>query len=176
MNTTQSLRLVSVLLVLVLAGVLAQHVAAGEPGKKESLPSAEEAPGRARLLHETIHATLQIVHHEYYREDEALKIPAATLKTVFRELARRQNVELHWLAVNAQAMNVDHVPRDDFDRQAVKALAAGQPEFTYQDEKSFFYAGAITLDSSCLKCHAPTRNSNRDRAAALVIKMQLRQP
>lgn len=175
MNATQTRWLVLVLPVLVVAGALAQGVAADPPGKQQDLPSAEEAPGRARLLHETMHATLQIVHHEYYREDEALKIPAATLKTVFRELAKRQNVELHWLAVDAQAMNVDHVPRDDFDKQAVQALTAGKSEFTRQDGKSFFYAGAITLDSSCLKCHAPTRTSNRDRTAALVIKMPLRE-
>jgi hypothetical protein len=141
---------------------------------QQNLPTAEEAPGRARLLHETVHATLQVVHHEYYREDENLKIPAASLQMVFRELARRQRVELRWLAVNAQAMNVDHVPRDDFEKQAVKALAGGATEFASQDER--FYRYAITLDSSCLKCHAPTRTNNRDRTAALVIKLPLRRP
>jgi len=33
--------------------------------KEKNLPTLEEARGRARLLHETIHATLQIVHHQY---------------------------------------------------------------------------------------------------------------
>ena len=55
--------------------------------KAAPLPSVVEARGRARLLHETIQATLQVVHHEYYREDEKLPIPARTFKKVFRELA-----------------------------------------------------------------------------------------
>jgi hypothetical protein len=195
MTITESRGRMFFLAVLLFAGLLTQPAQAQQPAAQQpaaeqpateqapkqsthqrDLPSAAEAPGRARLLHEAIHATLQIVHHEYYREDEALKLPAATLQSVFQELATRQKVELRWLAVNAQAMNVDHVPRTDFEKQAVQALSAGQAEFTQQTDQALYYAGAITLDSSCLKCHAPTRTSNRDRAAALVIKMPLRQP
>lgn len=164
---------------LLLAGGINSPTAAEDQAaaaKERNRPTADEAPGRARLLHETMHATLHIVHHEYYREDEALKIPAATMREVFRELAKRQGVELRWLAVNAQAMNVDHMPRDDFEKQAVQALAAGKPEFAQQDGNVYRYAGSIILDSSCLKCHSPTRTSNQDRAAALVIKMPLRKP
>lgn len=137
------------------------------------LPSVKEARVRARLLHETIHATLQIVHHEYYREDEALKIPAATLQRVFRELANRQKVEVRWLAVNAQAMNADHRPRNDFEKLAVEALDSGKDEFDRVEKGVYQFAGAITLTSDCLKCHAPNRTSNKDRTAGLVITMPL---
>ena len=166
-----------VLFLLAAVAVAGRRTAADEPSAKErDRPTAAEAPGRARLLHETVHATLQIVHHEYYREDEALKLPAATMRQVFRELANRQGVELRWIAVNAQAMNVDHVARDDFEKQARQELAAGKTEFAREEGNVYRYAGAITLDSSCLKCHSPTRTSNQDRAAALVIKMPLRKP
>ena len=47
------------------------------------LPSVDEARGRARLLYETIQATLQVVHHEYYREDEKLPIPARRSRRFF---------------------------------------------------------------------------------------------
>ncbi len=76
--------------------------------KAAPLPSVEEARGRARLLYETIQAMLQVVHHEYYREDEKLPIPARTFQKVFRELADNQKVEIRWLAVTGQAMNQDH--------------------------------------------------------------------
>lgn len=151
--------------------------AGAEPSTTPDRPiTPAEARGRAKLLHETMHATLQVVHHEYYREDEALKLPAATLRSVFRELAERQKVELRWLAVNADAMNVDHRPRDPFERQAVKELAGGKKEFEQVSDNVYRFAGPITLTSDCLKCHAPTRTSNQDRAAALVITMPLRKP
>src|SRR5688572_20164196 len=89
----------------------------GPPAAKEleSPPTEQEALGRARLLHEAFHATLQYVHHEYYRQDEQLPLPAATLERVFKEVATRQHVKLRWLAVNATAMNVEHSARDDFE-------------------------------------------------------------
>lgn len=139
-------------------------------------PSAKEARGRARLLHETLHATLQIVHHEYYREDEALKLPAATMRQVFREIENRQQVELRWLAVNAEAMNADHKPRDDFEKQVVAAFTAGKDEHELIEDGRLRWAGMITLSSDCLKCHAPTRTNNKDRAAALVISIPLQRP
>jgi hypothetical protein len=127
----------------------------------------------ARLLHETMHATLQVVHHEYYREDEGLKIPAATLQKVFRELATRQNVQLRWLAVDAEAMNADHKPSTEFEKQAVKALTQGQTEFEQVDGGTYRHVGVITLTSDCLKCHSPTRTSNLDRKAGLVIAIPI---
>ena len=143
------------------------------PGKE--LPNVPEARARARLLQETIHATLQIVHHRYYREDEGLPIPALTMKSVFAELARSTDVELHWLVVDGQAMNVEHNPRNDFEKKAVKALSSGENEFELVQQGTYRYVGAITLSNECLKCHLPRRTSTEDRAAGLVISMPVRE-
>jgi len=148
--------------------------AADSRTEEHLLPTVAEARGRAKLLHESTHATLQIVHHEYFREEKGISIPAATLKRVFRELAVRQKVELRWLAVNAQAMNVDHNPRNDFERQAVQALVAGKEDFEKVEEGVYRHVGVITLTSDCLKCHLPNRTSTKDRAAALVISMRIK--
>lgn len=137
----------------------------------ERKPSVEEARGRAELLHETVHATLQIVHRQYYREDEQIPIPAATLRTVFRELAERRGVELRWLAVDAQAMNVNHLAQDAFEKAAVKSLAGGETSFEQTENGVYRRAGVIRLSSECLKCHLPTRTSNKSRSAALVVQM-----
>lgn len=147
-----------------------------EEADAQKLPSVEEARGRARLLHETVHATLQVVHLEYYREDEALKLPAATMKLVFRELAARHKVEVRWLAVNAEAMNVEHKPRDEFEKRAVEVLSSGENEYEVIDGANYRLASSITLSSDCLKCHAPNRRSNQARAAGLVISMPVARP
>jgi len=145
---------------------------AAPPEKAEqTLPAVAEARGRARLLHETIHATLHLVHQQYYREDEGLELPAATLKGVFRELADRQKVELRWLVVDGQAMNVAHNPESQFEKDAAKALAAGQEEFELVQQGVYRRAGKIALTSECLKCHLPNRMSAKPRAAGLIITM-----
>ncbi len=148
-----------------------QNPAAKVPSSR--VISIDEARDRARLLHETLHATLQFVHDEYYRPDERLTLPAATLERVFRELAARQNVKLHWVAVNAKAMNVNHNPVDEFEKSSVTALTAGKDEFEQVENGNYRYAGAITLGSECLKCHLPGRNSNKDRVAGLMITIPL---
>ena len=141
--------------------------------KPEQPVSENEARARARLLHEAFHATLQFVHDEYYRPDQRLELPANTLERVFGELERSQKVRLRWLAVNAQAMNVEHAARDDFEKAAVASLITGKNEFDRLEKGTYRYAGAITLTSACLKCHLPARSDNRDRAAALVISIPL---
>lgn len=137
--------------------------------------SVAEARARARLLHESFHATLQFVHDEYYRPDEKLQLPAKTLERAFEELDRRHKVQLRWLAVNAIPMNVDHEPRDEFEKAAVASLKAGQNEFDRVENGIYRHAATITLTSGCLKCHLPARTDAKNRAAALIISMPLKQ-
>lgn len=148
---------------------------ASEARAAGGLPPAtiEEARSRARLLHDSLHATLQYVHREYYRENEGLKIPAATLKGVFRDLEEKHKLKLRWLAVNARAMNVDHEPADTFDKDAVKAINGGQESYDAVEDGHFRFAGAVVLHAECLKCHLPARSSNKPKAAALLISIPL---
>lgn len=138
------------------------------------LPSPQEARERADLLHGLVSDTLTVVHHAYYREDEGLPIPAVALKEVFGELATRRKVQLRWLVVDAQAMNVDHNPRDDFEKAAVKALLAGEPQHEETASGTYRRVAPISLTSECLKCHLPNRRSTKARTAALLISMPVR--
>lgn len=140
----------------------------------KSAPSLEEARSRAELLHDAFHATLQEVHHAYFREDEKVVIPAVTLKKVFGELARQRKIELRWLSVNAQAMNVEHEPKSDFEKEASKAIAAGAKHFERTEGGVYRRVGAIVLTSECLKCHLPLRSSNKDRLAGLMISVPMK--
>lgn len=95
--------------------------AAGATATK-STRSLDDARREAAQLHSALHATLQIVHHQYYREDEGLPLPAASLKDVFAEMEESHGIKLRWLAVEGQAMNTDHKPRGSFETAAVEAL------------------------------------------------------
>lgn len=147
---------------------------ADTPRPRHNTPSTvAEARGRAQLLHETVHGALQVMHRDLFREDESLTIPSRSLEDVFGELARSYDVEVRWLAVNTEAMNVDHNAQTEFERDAVKALASGKTEFESSEGAVYRHAGVIRLASQCLKCHVPNRTSTKDRAAGLVIVMPL---
>jgi len=140
----------------------------------ESLPSSvEEARARAILLHDTFETMLHEVHREYYREDENLTLPAAALKAVFRNLGKRHHVKFRWLAVQGQAMNVEHQASSEFEKEAARVLSSGEQAYEQVGDGEYTRVGRITLTSECLKCHVPNRKSTEDRAAGLIISLPL---
>ena len=134
-------------------------------------PTLSEARARAEMLHDLIHQTLLSVHQNYYREDEGLPLPATTLKNVFEKFAVRRRIDIRWLAVDVEPMNVDHRPQTEFEHAAVRTLKSGQPFHEETTDGQYLYAGGIRLTSECLKCHVPNRTSLRDRLAGIVISM-----
>lgn len=112
----------------------------------------EDARRLAKVLHSTIHSTLRVVHDRYYREDEALPIPAAAMGEIFEDIARIEHVKLRWLAVDGQAMNTDHVAKDSFETEAEKALKARKLFHEEATERTYRRAAPVTLSNHCLKC------------------------
>ena len=154
---------------------------ASEPRSDDSGPAVasppstvEEARSRARLLHETVHGVLQVVHRDFFRPDERDMIPSNSMEEVFETLKEYQGVELRWLGVNAKIMDSDHEAQNEFEKEAVKALASGEEEFEAVEKGRYRFAGAIQLHNQCLKCHVPFRTSLEDRTAGLVINMSLK--
>ena len=140
----------------------------------DEVSSEDQARRQAEILHTAMHATLQVVHHRYYQEDEGLLLPAATLKEVFAEMEKEHGVKLRWLAVEGQVMNTDHSARDAFEREAVKVLKSGKPKYEQVENGTYRRAGPITLSNHCLKCHVPDRKSTEDRTAGLIISIPVK--
>lgn len=151
---------------------------AEEGGKKTPtsalLPTGvEEARGRARVLHESIHGILQLVHRDFFAPNDHGFIPSTTLEEVFKDLSRKQKVDVLWLGVEGRTMNVDLQAKDECKRKAVDALRAGKKEFELIEGDRYRRGGAILLHNACLKCDVPKRTSLEDRVAGLVISMPL---
>lgn len=172
-------------LAVLLAGRTLSH--AEEPNRGESqgnsqpqeafvLDSASQARTLARVLHDTVHASLQVVHRDFFNSESTRSIPSRTLEDVFRGLEKKYGIELRWLAVDAIAMSVDNNPQNDFEHAAVKAITAGQDLHEETTTEEYRYAGRVRLVSQCLKCHLPNRMSNKERSAALLIRIPLTQP
>ena len=144
-----------------------------EPLQTKPASSVEEARARARILHEAFHGALQVMHRDFFDEDNARVLPSGSLEDVFLELQRSYGIEIRWLAVNAKAMNVNHEPQDGFERSAVRALQSGKEEYEELLAGQYRHVGSIRLASQCLKCHLPHRTSTKDRAAGLSIRMRV---
>jgi hypothetical protein len=147
-------------------GLAAEKSAAVE---QPAATNVSQARRQAEILHSTLHSSLRVIHDRYYREDEALPIPAAILGEVFNDVEAEQHVKLRWLAVEGLAMNSDHKPADEFERQAAEQLKAGKRSHEIAADGLYRRAAPITLSGHCLKCHMPDRRSTRDRVAGLII-------
>ena len=124
------LRPLSHMVLLVVA--IASSAAGEEQGKGEGEQSAgvqrvtlEVARDRAELMHEIYSATLDVIHHRYFRGDRAM-VPARALEDVFEELERKTNSKARWFAVNLKPMSVNHEPKTDFEIDAAKRLSDNQ--------------------------------------------------
>ncbi len=146
------------------------------PRQAHPAPTLSEARRQAEILHTAIHSSLRVVHDRYYQLDEGLPIPAAIMKEVFRDLEQQQQVQLRWLAVEGQAMNTDHRPRDAFEKLAVAKLKAKQPFHESLQGTTYRRAAPITLSNHCLKCHVPDRKDLRDHTAGLIIQITIQKP
>lgn len=133
-----------------------------------------EARVRSQLLHETIHGSLQVMHRDFFREGDRLRIPSSSMEDVFKELERSWNVRVSWMAVNAKAMNIDHLPDGPFEVRAANAIGKGEEMIEEVVEGRYRYAGAISLANECLKCHVPDRQNLETKKAAVMINMPLR--
>jgi len=149
--------------------------AADEKPAGPEILSVHAARERAKLMHNVYAATLDVMHHRYFREDTD-PIPARSMEDVFARVARKTNISARWISVNATPMNVKHKPKDDFEKQAARAIRQRKNEFEQIKEGTYRRAEAITFEVSCLACHdASGVDPNRRRYAALVISMPVKQ-
>ncbi len=148
--------------------------AAGEEIPPTDLPrTMEEARARARWMHEIIHGALQVMHRDFFEEDEVERsLPSQSLDDVFAELARTHSVAIRWLGGNA-TKGKDHFPQDRFEEDAVAALIAGAPEHEALEKGVYRFVGAIKMQNQCLKCHVRDRRSLEDRVGGLAISIPL---
>lgn len=161
-------------------------ISAQTPGKK---PAASEKPiedaarvsidvarERAAVLHVAYAATLDTIHHHYFRREQSV-LPARAMEEVFSSVARKSNVKARWISVNTQPMSVDHEPEGDFEKKAAAELAAGNAKYEAVENGYFRSASSISLHGGCLSCHhnssfgPPPKGA---RYAGLVISVPIR--
>ena len=142
-------------------GISADKEKADKPEvSEEDFPAnADEARGRARWMHEAIHGSLQVMHRDFFGNGEDdLSLPSQSLEDVFQQMTESWGIEMRWLGVNA-TKDTDHEPQDKFEKDAAKAIAAGESEFFAVERGKFRYVGMIRLQNECLKCHVPHRTT-----------------
>jgi Protein of unknown function (DUF3365) len=156
-------------------------VATGEPNenKKAAVGQPEgvtvaEARERTKLMHNIYAATLDAMHHHFFRRDRSV-LPARAMEDVFAEMDKQSNIKAGWISVNTKAMSVHHEPKNEFEKNAAKAIAAGKGEFELVENRFYHRAAAIPLGNECISCHTGffSKTPQTQRFAGLVISVPI---
>ncbi len=133
------------------------------------------ARDRAKLMHDIYSATLDTMHHRYFRREGAV-LPARALEDVFKEIDRKTKIKTRWIAVNTPAMSVNHEPETAFEKKAAAELAAGKAEFESTEKGSYLRASPIPLGVGCVSCHTKfgAAEDKKPRFAGLVIAIPVK--
>ncbi len=150
--------------------------APGGPPKAEERVTVPEARERAKLMHQIYAATLDALHHRFFRRDQSV-LPARAMEDIFTDMEKQADIKAGWIAVNTKAMSLDHEPKDDFEKAAARALAAGKGDFEVVEKGVYRRAGPIPLGSGCASCHSGVfgKTPQSGRLAGLVISIPVRE-
>ena len=152
--------------------------AKGERAEKaddEKRVTVAAARDRARLLHDVYSATLDSMHHHFFRRDRAT-LPARALDDVFAEVDRKTKIKTRWIAVNTPAMSINHEPETAFEKKAAAELAAGKAEYEVTEKGRYLRATPIPLGTGCVGCHTKfgATDDKKARFAGLVISIPVK--
>lgn len=133
--------------------------------------SPAQARERIRMMHDVYETTLLAMHRHYFVSGKEKVIPSRAMEDVFYRMNKRWGIKARWLAVSAQAMNIDHKPRDAFEKAAVRALAMGKPSHEETRQGTYRRAGPIVLFANCIRCHTSRR---RKPVAGLILSVPIK--
>jgi len=147
----------------------------GDSPEKPKPLTVVAARERAKLLHTTYEATLIAVHRAYF-EGRRDAVPAVVLEDVFKWVDKETQGKTRWIAVNTEAMNVDHEPKSEIEKLAAKSLAEGNESFERVEDGVYHRAGSVALVAGCLRCHESglIQRRQRKRVAGLVISIPVK--
>ena len=133
----------------------------------------EQARQRLRMVHDIYETTLLAMHRHYFVPGKEKVIPSRAMEDVFYRMNKRWGIQARWLAVSAQAMNIDHKPRNAFEKAAVRALIREKPSHEEVKQGTYRRAGPIILFANCIRCHTSQR---RKPIAGLILSIPVKKP
>ena len=147
-------------------------LSAAPPQKPADPPPVplREAKERAKLLHVVYSATLDSLHHHYFKREGPV-LPARAMEDIFADVETDTKIDARWIAVNTPPMSINHEAKSDFEKKAAEELAAGKAFFEQVEKGVYRRAAPIPLGAGCVGCHTKffVQPPKTPRMAGLVI-------
>jgi len=142
---------------------------AGEPAAKTDDPAQERAVERARrevrLLDDIYKNAIVLITKHYVEEDSDLPAGEA-FKVLFQTVEKNGWHQVRLLDATGEPLNDENTPRDDFERQAIKALLDDKPGYEQietRDGKQYLRSATPlpVVMEKCVMCHENYRGQKK---------------
>ncbi len=145
----------ALLLLLGTALWLRPPVAADEPSRTD--PALERARRQVQMLDDLYKTAIVLITENYVNEKSDLAAGDA-FQALFKTMKEKGYHEVRLIDATGQPYDDDNAPRDDFERQAVRALKSGKPWFeqVQEQEGQRFLRAATPIPvvmKKCTLCH-----------------------
>jgi len=132
-------------------GVTAYKVA---PFPHRERMTLTEARRTVALLDQAYQSTLRHVHRRFPVGHGQPVVAALVMRDVQREVSVGGGLTSRFMAARGKAMNADHEPRDDFERQAARELGQGARWVESIEGGRLRVATPVSLGGGCFPCHS----------------------
>ena len=129
----------------------------GEKEKKKKDKAVERTRETVRML-DDVYKTVVVLVTEHYVKDETSLSAGTAAKALFAAIKKKGWHDVALLDASGEPYNDENVARDDFDREAIKQLKAGQSFYDQVESKDGKrYLRAATpipvVMKKCTLCH-----------------------
>lgn len=165
-------KLTSLLLVALTGAVLAGSAVSKEPKKKKKDPAVERTRKTVRMLDDVYKTAVVLITTHYVNKEDDLSAGTAA-KALFAAVKKKGWHEAKLLDASGYPYNEENVAGDDFEKEAVKKMKAGEAWFDeVVEEKGKRYLRAATpvpvVLEKCTMCHLNYKDAKKGEAIGLL--------
>jgi hypothetical protein len=164
------------LLCAVVAG-LAAHAAVSQVGADEKLATSKDAAiertrREVRLVDDIYKTTVVLVTEHYVNEETDLAAGSAA-KALFDAVGKKGWHKVRLVDATGQPYNDENLPKEGFEKRAVKALLSGKSEYdevVTENGKRVLHAATpipVVLEK-CIMCHENYREVEKGKAIGIL--------
>jgi hypothetical protein len=169
--------------VLSLFGAAAATFCAGvaqEKAEKKVDPALERTRREVRLLDDVYKTSIVLVTTHYVQDENGLAAGSAFRK-LFEAMKEKGWHEARLLDATGQPYNDENLPKEGFEKRAIKEILAGKPsydEVVTEDGKRYLLAATIVpvVMDKCIMCHENYREVPKGKAiGAIGYKLEIQE-
>ena len=142
--------------------------AAAAADKQSGDPAVQRARRQVLMLDDLYKTVVVLVTDKYVHSDKDVSAGSAA-QLLFEAMRKKGHHDVRLLDATGEPYDDDNLPKDDFEKEAIRALKAGQPAFEKVEQREggrvFRMATPVpVVMDKCVMCHEAYKSAKKNEA------------